>query len=267
MFIKGYIGMIKIITSTLLSFLLLCLDSNQAYAKAFALNEDVKYEVFWSGIKVGSMNVQARQKADKYNIKAQLYSHGIAKTLSNFSSNVETQGVLSKASFPVNIDYKSNFVFKRKIKDVIIKTDASGNVITDSMTPPDNPTKRPLIDSKLKKKIVEPLSAIILCRNFIDSALKGGNDYLVFNLMDGKRFAKIHLTVKGLENVDFGDGERRLVHIVIKREAIAGYTNNELERLKEEEPTINGYLDPVRLIPIYAQASAPIGSALAKLVE
>ncbi len=242
--------------------LLVILIQPASVAVAAPVNQVLLYEAHWSGAHVGRMAVAVKLDDSAYDMKVEMRSLGIAKAAGKFVSTANGKGVIQKSGSPGLGEYASHTQLRKQIKDVTIAYDAKGKLVSDTVIPPDKREKRPAVDVALKTDTLNPLTAIIAARVKIAAGAKE----FELPLYDGRRRSKLEFKVLGMrdmKNVNGSSGQLMLV--TMRRLAVAGYTGNELKRIKNEEPLIKGYLDPTTLIPHYVEGIAILGSATATL--
>lgn len=221
------------------------------------------YKVYWLGMHVGDLMSEIKEtKPGVYAIESRLHSRGIAKRFTKFWSIAKSHSVLSNKGdlLPSNFTNRSNL--RKKKRQISINYQHEGRIASEQVTPPDNRKKRPAVATEKKLGAVDPHTAILLAHKKIRQALVTGKNVFTIPLYDARRLSHLHFTVHGRKIIEHQDNDTKVIHVSVKRDLIAGYTNNEHKRLKKENPVIDIYLeDNATMMPIQALATAPIGSA------
>lgn len=242
-----------------LAFLVILSSAQLAFAETSPIiNATRTYKVFVKGIHVGDLIGEIRDKE----IKATIKSYGLAKAISKYESFDRTDFTFNNDAF-IPRSYYTKFIQRQGAKIVDIKYGSNGTVITEQVTPPDKRYKRPAVKEENKKGAVDPLTAFLVARQKVIEGLKSGNNSFSFNIYDGRRLARLEFEIKGREIQKIKNKDTNVISVTFRRLALEGYTNNELKRLKTEDPTFNMYLsDDNDLLPVKANVFCELGTAV-----
>lgn len=221
------------------------------------------YKVYYAGLHIADFITQATNNR----VEAIIESKGIAKLFSNYSSKTFVTYKYNKAKNDyIPFEFFTESKLKNRERKINITYNDIGNIVTENVTPPDNRTKRPAVENNLKIGALDPLMVAIFARDKIHEAINKQENEFTLKVYDGRRLANLYFTINGKETVKFNNENKPAINVTLKREPVAGFTNNELKRMENEEPTITIYLsDDEMLLPLKANAKAPLGSAVLKL--
>ena len=217
-----------------------------------------RYGVYWTGVHVADMFVSHSPTAMDVEIK----SYGLVKKISKFKSKTRTaylqdSGAVRPATFHTVFQNRSR---ERKID---IAYDAQGNVLKESVVPPDNRKKRPAVSQQGKDAAVDPLTATLLARQRVIEARQKGEKQFNFPIYDGRRLSMLNFKIGNTKNIKVDGKKYRVFPLTFRRSPIEGHTDRELERMKEEEPTMKVYVtDDETAMPVRAEGKAPLGTAI-----
>lgn len=214
------------------------------------------YKVYWNNVYIADFKVEVGDE----NLVAQIDSRGLVRKISKYSNHVYSKFHVDKGVYTQEY-FESHLKQRQGSKDVKIYYSPSGKIRTEAVVPPDNRSKRPLVEANLKNDAINPLFAAIVARNKIKESLTKGIQTFSFNIYDGRRFSRLEFNISGKENIKILEKKLDVVKINFKRVPIAGFTNNELKRMEGEEPDFFVYLEADTLLPIKADAAAPLGKA------
>jgi hypothetical protein len=237
-------------------------------AQAAQTNEQFRFETYWSGFRVAEMFVVANQSDSDYNLVVTINSEGIAKLASNYSSVNTVSGEVIDGKLRPEI-YNSKWWRKDEKQKIELQFSRSGEVVSESLIPPERVGKRPDVDKKFKQNVVDPVTAAFVSRETIRAELKNNpNSRAVFAVptFDAKRRFDVIITIKGYKKIEIGGKMQNLLHINLRREPLAGFREKDLLEMKEEQQTIDFYLNK-NLVPVWGSAKAQMGSATIKLVK
>jgi len=239
-----------------------------ASAQAEQKTENYVFEAFWGGLKVGDMRLVINQDGEKFTITNIINSAGIAKLVSKYSSVNIASGTKIEGKF-LPKTYTSEWKRKKESQNIELQFSEAGDVINESLIPPEREGKRPAVEAKFKKAVFDPVTAAIVSRETIREEMKKNpNSQAVLRIptYDSKRRFDVICTIKGNKSVMIGGKMQNLLHIHLRREPLAGYTDKDLVEMKEDEQSIDFYLNE-DFVPVWGAAKAQMGSATIKLIS
>lgn len=232
-------------------------------------NMVLKYEVNWGGFKAGELRLSLKENGGEYNFVALLNSTGLAKVISKYWSANATNGKLVGEKY-LPKDYNTRWRFKKEDKEIVVAYNDKGEVVQEVATPPEKRHKNPEVPPEIKKDGLDPITAGVTARKKVMELEKSGaavGTKFTIPVFDARRKFDLHFTYKGYTTIKIKDTEREVIHVTFYRNPIAGFSANQLERAKGQDPNIDVYLDPKTYIPVWAIGKAPLGSATFVLAE
>lgn len=232
----------------------------EAASTAFVETPNVArwYKVYWGGVHVADLKAEIHGNQ----MDTVIESFGLAKKVSKYESKSRTMFDLVDGQYRPQSFY-TEFQQRHGDRTIDIKYAPDGKIAQETVTPPDNRAKRPAVTDERKHSSADPLTAAIIARQKIRESLEKGQKHFSFPMYDGRRLSTLDFTIHGrmprrIDGVDYN-----VVKVSFKRIPVQGYTGNELKRMKKEEPEFTVYLsDDEQLLPIKADAAAPLGTAV-----
>ncbi len=228
----------------------------------------LKYEAYWAGLNVGEASGHFTDTPDSYNYNVRLDAMGLVRSFTNYWSESTITGKKLDGKYLPEV-YDTHWQTKKQgIQRVVVTYSEGGNKVEEVATPPENRGKRPLVDIKDKKNTVDPISAGFSARDKIKAIAAAGVFPQSFKvpIFDSRRVFEMNITVLGYENKKIDGKKLRLLHVNINRTIIAGFNAKELAKAKQEDPNMDIYIGE-DMIPVFATAKAPIGTATVTLVS
>lgn len=242
----------------LVMIILLQMHSNPANA----LNQDLNYELHWSGIKVGEMGLYLKEDGNKYDYTINIASRGMLKYFIKYFSSNRSQGLIEGAKLVPEI-YKS--YWKRKKHSQNLEINFANNDVKNVLRVPENRKKHPEVPKNMLKNAFDPVSGAFEGRQRIKQAVEAKQAFpykITIPIYDAKRLFDAEIYVQGYKLKNIGGKKQNLLHIILKRTPIAGFRPNKLKEMQEGEgdPDIEMYLNQ-DFIPIWGFGKAELGTA------
>lgn len=216
------------------------------------------YKVYWGGLHVADLVAGINGSRFDTIIK----SYGIVKKFSNYSSSTTSYFDVENGKY-IPKSFFTEFQQRKRHRTIDIKYNENGGILDEAVNPPDNRAKRPAVDVTLKDGSVDPLTAVMIAREKIRESLENGNTAFSFNMYDGRRLASLDFKLNGRKKTTVNGKEHDVIEVTFRRNPIAGFTHNELKRMKSEEPDFTLYLsDDENLLPVKADMDAELGVAV-----
>ncbi len=250
----------------IIALCLLLLTPNLSAAED--VSQEYLYQISWSGFNVGKILFKEERVADKYTVSADISSQSIARYVWKYSSLNIVEGLIRNGKY-VPEKYQSNWWRKKQKQEIKLGFSKDGDVVEESLVPPERVGKRPEVGDEFKKAVFDPVSTAIVSRETIREKLKNNPDYTgVFTIptFDAKRRFDVECTVHGYANITFRGKPRRVLKVSIERLPIAGFREKDLKEMREQKQVIEFYLDE-GLMPIWGNAKAEVGRATITLLN
>ncbi len=221
-------------------------------------NKAAWYKVYWTGVHIADLVVEVKDGS----MDTVIESYGIVKKISKYASRTSSKFSFENGKY-IPKSFYTQFQQRNGGKKINIVYNSSGIIEAESVTPPDKRGKRPAVKNEMKVDTVDPLTAVMVAHAKIKESLKQNIKNFSFNMYDGRRLAQLDFTIGGRMHRNINGKSYNVVMVTFVRKPIAGFTNKELSRMKEEEPVFTIYLnDDKYLMPIKADAEAPLGKAI-----
>jgi len=219
------------------------------------------YRANWSGIHIGDMVLDISYSPGSKDIiiaNVHIRSRKIAHLISKYRSDNRSVFRVNDDDKLVPLTYSSAFELRSKRRDVsIIYNTDNGSVKRRASIPPEVRTKRKEVPQELLSNVYDPILLGFVARDQIIKALQGNDKQFTLPLFDGRRRSDFEFTINGITK------STRLLHISVSEIAVAGYTNNELKKMKERKAVIHLYLSTKDLLPVRALGKSLVGDATA----
>lgn len=265
-----YMGMGLRLYNILLILLLLQAYPSAAADALIGLNFKGSYALSFSGIPFGQMNVAIEQEPSYFRMQTDISSTGMADIFARHSSHTTASGKGKNFRYTQR-SYQTRSQTRKKKRDIAMEY-RGGRYVMEKVTPPDNRATRKEVPGKLKNDAYDPLSIIIEIRRRIIELRRGGDhvsgvDFPI-KLYDGRRLTQAHVEVHDTRRISIGSETVPALHVTVRREPVAGFTDKELKQYRADEPALNIYFsDDERFLPLKLSIPFTFGSVSATLVE
>lgn len=230
------------------------------------LNIKAKYDVAWSGIKIGRIYIESSEDANGYRMSVDTKTSGIAQLFSDEQrvAKVEGHGGLGQPYVPVR--YESYPTKDKKDQKVLIRYDTTGRIDSLQRIPSDDPKWRPLVPADQANTATDPITAGFILREKLYGAAV---PQATVRTYDAARLAE--MTFKIVEphaRLTIRDKPIMAVNTVVTRKPITGYTPKELKKFAKGDPEIHLYFsDDAAFLPVRATIDSGFGQITATLVS
>lgn len=241
-----------------LAVILTCYIPNSAYTADMENNMQFArwYKIYWKQLHIADLRVGINNGK----IVANIDSYGVVQKISKYKNYSNGSYIINDGNY-IPQHFELSMRQRQGIRKINIEYDQNGVIIKESVNPPDKRYKRPAVLNESKQNALDPLNAILLTKNKIEHALKNKTDKFDIKLYDGRRLSRLDFKIYGRENINIGEKSYNVLKIGFKEFPLEGYTQNELKRMEGENPDFILYLEKDTLIPLQADASAPLGRA------
>lgn len=222
------------------------------------------YSVYWSGLSVGKLVVNAYEDDHKYNLQAFVKAKGMAYSFTKHESVNKVEGVKSSGRY-IPQRFETVFKLRKDTRHIILHYDKQGNLVKEDNQPPENRKKRPEVPIELKRNVLDVMSVLFYQRGELYKALQTNQPRFTYRMYDGRRLTDLIIHMKGRQTISWRDAPTKVITFGVERIPIAGFKKSELEDLaKDNDPNIEFYLsDDGKLIPLKIVIDAQAGAFFA----
>jgi hypothetical protein len=250
-----------------IALLVLCM-SPDAHALTH-LKEEAYYRISWNGLSLGRIRLTIDETPESYNIVVDTKSKGIINLFSPFETIANVEGIVANGRYiPQTYQSKATRSNDGKNREVRITYDQTGAILERERTPLDDPTWRPEVTLKELNRAPDPITAFMELRQRLWRNIQQGIRETTVTNYDGRRYGGI--TVNAIQAGEtIIDGEsRRILHTVLTRQPINGYTPKEWKKFKKGDPTIYVWFSADEtFLPIKLEISLLLGSLKVERTE
>lgn len=219
------------------------LSSVQANAESIQAN----YKVYWGGMHVADLQA----KTDEKRISTQIDTKGLVGMVSNYKNQAEAELNYHNGEYvPTRFSKKSQKTSGNKHTEIAYK---AGRV--DDLKSSENLSQETAKEAG-NLRAVDPLSAFVIARAKVREALRQQRKSFSLSTYDGKKLSRLHFELLGTEKKDIAGVEEDVLHIRMTRVPLSGFGSDEAS-----DSVVELYVDDEHLIPLIANANAPIGHA------
>lgn len=224
------------------------------------------YEFGFGGVLFGKMGLEIEQSSRSYTATSDITSSGVLKLFVRHNSHTTVDATGHDFLYDNSV-YETHYQTRKKKRYVKMVT-KNGQLIEETLVPPETPERRPPVDASLKKGALDPLSFVITMRRQVVLALQNNSREFTLNVFDGRRLTEVDFTIEGKKVLKFGEQKYPTIAVKARRKLIAGFTDSELQDYDPKEPDLMIYFsDNTRLIPIRLEISLLVGKLYANLVK
>ncbi len=241
----------------------LALAQSNNYKEAFELKG--YYEFTFAGLAFGKMGIDATQSAKDYAIATDIKSTGLINMFVRHTSHTTVSGAGANFVYPT-IDYETHYTTRKKKRYVRLAY-REGNLSEEQTIPFDTHGKRPIVPAEMKRDALDPLSFLLHMREELHKTMSEGKTAYSMNVYDGRRLNQADFTILGKQSLDYNGKNTPVIAVDVKRTALAGFTESEMDDLRGGEPNLRMYFsDDARLIPLRLEVKM-FGTMAATLVS
>lgn len=234
-----------------------------------SLNQKSYYRISWNGLTLGRIRITASEKDGNYNLLVDTKSKGIANVFSPFETIASAEGVREDGRYiPRRYYSKAIRSDEGKNRQTEITYDSTGMILKRARTPLDDPSWRPEVPIAEINRAPDPVTAFLQMRHQLMRNVGQGIRETTVMTYDGRRYAGF--TVNAIQaGTTLIDGEMKpVVHTVITRQPINGYTPKEWKKFKKGDPTVYAWFSADEaFIPLKIEISLMIGVLRIQLTE
>lgn len=242
----------------------------QETAAPAPLNTAAWYKGYWGGIYMADLFVEVHeQEGGRYTIEGIIKTRGLVRMISDYYNFLSAKGWWNGADFTQDtFDTRFN---RRKggERRIIVHYNEDGMVKDEYYNPPEKRWKRPAVPDEQRSHTPDPLTLGLEIRRELHAMMQEEPELPVKfsrKMYDGRRYSDVKFEVVGHDVLRQEKTDYPTVRLRLRRYPIAGYTDNELERMDEEEPDIDIWIsENTDFIPLRVEGKAPLGFAYAKL--
>lgn len=208
----------------------------------------VHYDFSWGGVRFGKISLEADETDATYSIRTLIKSQGLAAIFVKHSSDSKASGTRSGTAY-LPQTYDTNFATRNKKKHVLLNYDGAGNIKEEIMEPAD--TDRPKVSEADRNGARDPLSLLLEIRHKLYDALANSEKTFKVKMYDGRRLTQVQVDIVDLVEKEVAGEKKKLVHVITTRSPLSGYTDKELDRMKDGPNSMNVYFsDDSQLWPM-----------------
>jgi hypothetical protein len=230
------------------------------------LNMHGEYGVYWNGIRIGKIEVEAHEQGDNYSLQTDITSSGIARVFAKSHYVALAKGKIGEDYTPTY--YYSENRLKKEKSYAKLEFNEQGELTYKEVVPADDPAYRPDVANNLMHGAADPISTFYLMRKKVYAAYQEGKREVSLNFFDGKRLSKLDFTIQKPKSIYYGNQFVDTIPVHVKRSPLAGYTEKEIRKHKEGEPGITFFMSKDESFTLLTfEIDASFGWVQARLVD
>jgi hypothetical protein len=234
-----YVGMKGKLARLLLATTLLLLYATPEALALTPLNEKAYYRISWNGMGLGRVRLDIHEQDGRYSILVDTKSKGVINLFSPFETITSAEGIKRDGLYiPSGYHARAIRSNEGKNREVNLIYDETGAITERTRTPLDDPSWRPEVPIAELNRAPDPATAFLRLREDLFRNVNQGIDETTVTMYDGRRYAG--MTVKAIQAGEtLIDGKmQRILHTIITRQPINGYTPKEWKKYKKGDPTV-----------------------------
>lgn len=230
-------------------------------------------EGYWGFAPVGDFLFEVKEDEDSYHLNVHLYSQNPVKRFTKYWSKTRVDGIKRpRDSLPwepedaptaydyIPQTYTMHYNLKKWNRKVTLHYDAEGNNVEREYSWEENRHKRPDVPQE-QRNVPDMLTAALIARSEILRNPTIGRTFSV-PYYDGRRRGELTFVIHGPTRETIRSDRRDVFHVSFTRRPVAGFTNNEHEAMKTQEPRFDVFFsDDAHFIPTHTFGQAPAGDA------
>lgn len=228
-----------------------------------------RYDMFWGGMKVGYMAAEIRQN-DKgiYRFEVRIKSKGLLEWVSQYQSTTVSTFKFDKGNI-IPISFTSDGYLRKKHSSTLLGYNAKGLVIKEEITPPKRSWKNKEVPENMLRSAQNPLTGAVMSRELIKHFIEKGYEKGRFSvsIYDGKRLGDYRFSVLGNRKISINDKNLDVYAMRFTRKSLAGFSDREITKLKEEPIIYVYFSNDDTLLPLKSEAKVPYGGSAVVLFD
>ena len=227
-----------------------------------------KYEVDWSGIPIGRINITASEGATGYRMVVDTKTSGIAQLFSDERTEASVEGIGGLGTPYLPRRYASAPQKNGKGQRTTITYDEAGKILSLERLPGDDPNWRPVVPRDQANTATDPITAAFALRRRLHEALATGQTSAAVRTYDGARLATMRATIVQPRTLTVMDQPMAVVDTRITRTPITGYTPKEIKKFEKGDPEIHLYFTrDAEMLPVKITVESGFGPVHARMIK
>jgi Protein of unknown function (DUF3108) len=232
---------------------------------------DLRYVVYWGGLRVADVALRYDEQPESENYHAALSARtrGLADVLTQYLGDAEVEGLLSANDGLAPVSYRADYRQRRTDRSTVLRFDPESREVTNiHMLKRGKPTETE-VPPDLRLSVVDPVTAIFSLRRHTAEALAGeGPPRFTVGVIDGRRRYDLAAEVLGRRTAVVEGGERTVIEVRLRMVPLAGYDRDEMEAALDPSRYVIAQLsDDDRLIPLRLQSYGHPVTTVVRLVR
>lgn len=225
----------------------------------------VRYEFSWGGISFGKIALEADETDATFNLRTLIKSKGVASIFVKHTSDTKVDGLKAGNEY-LPQHYDANFQTRNKKKHINLTYDGTGSIIKEVSEPED--TDRPKVSAEEKSGALDPLALLLKIRRSLFDALAASEKTFKVKMYDGRRLTEVQVDITGFAERTIAEEKKKLIHVILTRKALSGYTDKELERMKDGVNSMHAYFsDDEQLWPLLVEVDVYFATMRGEFVK
>lgn len=234
------------------------------------------YKVWGSGFYLGDLYIEFKESGGNINIWAYAGSRGIAKNISNYSSDSKSSLSIKDGKVLTNT-FSTDFILRKRERNIDLFFAPDGSLKSEKNIPPEIRGKRPAVPKNLIDGSYDPLAAAMVVRERIKKLIASGDmdkiskknpDKFVIPMYDGRRRSDLEIEILGRTETSIVNKNMKAIHLTAYNKPVSGFTKNEMRDMPDQNPKINVWVgDDELLLPIKGDGQTRVGFASGSLVK
>jgi hypothetical protein len=229
------------------------------------LDYKLLYDVTWNGLNIGRIRIKMKEDDANYSITIDTKTGGIARFFSSEKSRAAAEGRIQNGHYVPTLYTSHNDNGSQSTK---ITYNADGDIETLERVPASKSKKRAQVPREEANTATDPASAFFNLRRLLHDAMVQNARDVSTRSYDGVRLGEMLMHVVSPARVKINEKYESAINTVIARKPINGYSEKELKKFKEGDPTIHIFFSADgRFMPIKAEVQVGFGTIAATLAE
>lgn len=232
---------------------------------------DLRYVVYWGGLRVADVALRYDEQPESENYRAELSARtrGLADVLTQYLGDAEAHGQLSADNGPAPVSYRADYKQRRSDRSTVLSFDPESREVTGiQMLKRGRPTETDVPPS-LQVSVVDPVTAIFSLRQHAAEALAGtGPTSFTVGVIDGRRRYDLAAELIGRRTAVVEGEERPVIELRLRMVPLAGYDRDEMREAQDPSRYVIAQLsDDDRLVPLRLQSYGHPVTTVVRLVR
>lgn len=214
------------------------------------------FTVQWGAIPIGKVAVKAQENKEQFYLTSEITTDGMAAVVKKADLSASAHGRHEEGNFRAgSYDYQANR--QPEPRRIALSYAPDGTLASRYLSPPDDPAKRPRVETEQTAGSVDPITAFYRVRQ----RLRDGATEVTERIFDGRRLYEVTARPKDSRMITLNQRQIKVLAIGLTRKPLAGFKKKELDKYAAGDAKVTVFVsDDAVLAPVAFHVELRLGS-------